>query len=59
LPPFSTELAPERELVLDQGPADEEEPIDDEENQIANEDPPVKASVQFVGSVCQVEAPRF
>ncbi len=37
------ELAPEREPVLDQGPADEEEPIAKKEREIANEEPPVKA----------------
>ncbi len=37
------ELAPERESVLDQGPADEEEPIAEKEKETANEEPPVKA----------------
>ncbi|EFX75845.1 hypothetical protein DAPPUDRAFT_322930 [Daphnia pulex] len=37
------ELAPEREPVLDQGPADEEEPIAEKEKETANEQPPVKA----------------
>jgi hypothetical protein len=39
------ELAPEREPVLDQGPADEEEPIAEKET--ANEEPPVKAKSAF------------
>ncbi|EFX69589.1 hypothetical protein DAPPUDRAFT_328982 [Daphnia pulex] len=37
------ELAPEREPVLDQGPADEEEPNAKIEKETANEEPPVKA----------------
>ncbi|EFX70952.1 hypothetical protein DAPPUDRAFT_112256 [Daphnia pulex] len=37
------ELEPEREPVLDQGPADEEEPIAEKERETANEEPPVKA----------------
>ncbi|EFX65722.1 hypothetical protein DAPPUDRAFT_117036 [Daphnia pulex] len=37
------ELEPEREPVLDQGPADEEEPIAEKERKTANEEPPVKA----------------
>ncbi|EFX78744.1 hypothetical protein DAPPUDRAFT_320194 [Daphnia pulex] len=41
------ELAPEREPVLDQGPADEEEPIAEIEKETANEEPPVKAKPAF------------
>ncbi|EFX67717.1 hypothetical protein DAPPUDRAFT_115212 [Daphnia pulex] len=43
----SQELAPEREPVLDQGPADEEEPIAEIEKETANEEPPVKAKPAF------------
>ncbi|EFX69768.1 hypothetical protein DAPPUDRAFT_113331 [Daphnia pulex] len=41
------ELLPEREPVLDQGPADEEEPIAEIEKETANEEPPVKAKPAF------------
>ncbi|EFX83552.1 hypothetical protein DAPPUDRAFT_100125 [Daphnia pulex] len=41
------ELAPEREPVLDQGPADEEEPIAEIEKETANDEPPVKAKPAF------------
>jgi hypothetical protein len=41
------ELAPEREPVLDQGPAGEEEPIAEKEKETANEEPPVKAKSAF------------
>ncbi len=41
------ELAPEWEPVLDQGPADEEEPIAEKEKETANEEPPVKAKSAF------------
>ncbi|EFX75644.1 hypothetical protein DAPPUDRAFT_107719 [Daphnia pulex] len=43
----SQELAPEREPVLDQGPADEEEPIAEIEKEAANEEPSVKAKPAF------------
>jgi hypothetical protein len=42
------ELAPEREPVLNQGPADEEETIAEEEKEKANENPPVKAKTAFL-----------
>jgi hypothetical protein len=41
------ELAPEREPVLDQGPAHEEEPITEKEKETANEEPLVKAKSAF------------
>ncbi|EFX66375.1 hypothetical protein DAPPUDRAFT_116460 [Daphnia pulex] len=41
------ELAPEREPVLDQGPAEEEKPIVEKEKETANEEPPVKAKSAF------------
>jgi hypothetical protein len=42
-PKVSRNQENEMEPVLDQGPADEEEPITEEEKESANEDPPVKA----------------
>ncbi len=41
------EMATEREPVLDQGPAEEEKPIAEEEKERSNEDPPVKANSAF------------
>jgi hypothetical protein len=42
------ELEPEREPLLDQGSANEEEPIAEKEKESANEDPPFKAKPAFI-----------
>jgi hypothetical protein len=47
LPPRSRFRTPEKEPILNEGPAHEEEPIAEEEKESSNEDPPVKPKPAF------------